>query len=139
MNKVVINNCYGGFSLSPRAWKRYYELKYPEKTLYFYNIDFMSKTADKVSIDKLSDWSCISEEDFGDHLDDWERISAINYWEVERHDPILVQVVEELGVIADGQCAELKVVEISGNKYRICEYDGSEWVETPENINWIEI
>ena len=34
--KVVYNDCYGGFGLSPLAVKRYYELKYPDVTLYFY-------------------------------------------------------------------------------------------------------
>ena len=25
--KIVINNCFGGFGLSPKAWRRYAELK----------------------------------------------------------------------------------------------------------------
>jgi phage major head subunit gpT-like protein len=55
----------------------------------------------------------------------------------DRADPILAQVVEELGEAANGDCAELCIRELEpGTKYRIQEYDGSEWVETPEDINW---
>ena len=37
MHKIVINNCYGGFSLSPIAIKRFYELK--GILIYFYTYD----------------------------------------------------------------------------------------------------
>ena len=53
-----------------------------------------------------------------------------------RHDLILVRVVEELGTAASGSSASLDVKEISGNKYIIREYDGSESVIEPENISW---
>ena len=55
---------------------------------------------------------------------------------VDRHDPILVQVVEELGDKANGMCAQLAIEEVSGS-YRIDEYDGFESVETPESYEWI--
>jgi hypothetical protein len=46
-----------------------------------------------------------------------------------RADPLLVQVVEELGEFADGRHAELKIVEIPDDvKWQIDEYDGLEWV-----------
>lgn len=56
-----------------------------------------------------------------------------------RHDPHLVEVVEKLGDAANGMHADLEIVEVEGNRYRICEYDGLEWVETPESIEWIEV
>ena len=47
----------------------------------------------------------------------------------DRTDAALVQVVEELGELANGPHAELKVVEIPDDvKWQIEEYDGSEWV-----------
>jgi len=55
---------------------------------------------------------------------------------VDRHDPALVQVVEELGNKANGNYAELRIAEVSG-PYRIDEYDGSESVETPDSYDWI--
>lgn len=55
-----------------------------------------------------------------------------------RHDPVLVEIVEELGELANDSCANLKVIEVEG-KYRITEYDGFETVETPESIDWVEV
>lgn len=52
-----------------------------------------------------------------------------HYYQIDRDDPILVRVVNELGRDADGHSAELKVVEIPAEvNWTIEEYDGSEWV-----------
>jgi hypothetical protein len=49
--------------------------------------------------------------------------------DVPRDDPFLVQAVEELGKLADGNYAQLKIVEVpDGVNWYIEEYDGSEWV-----------
>jgi len=77
---------------------------------------------------------------------------AINrYWEIQgepcpknwydfkmnRTDPILVQVVEELGEEASGYCARLIIEELpNGTLYRINEYDGNESIETADNVYW---
>lgn len=46
-----------------------------------------------------------------------------------RSNPILVQIVEELGEEADGFCARLEVVEIpDGTNYYISDYDGVETI-----------
>jgi hypothetical protein len=46
-----------------------------------------------------------------------------------RDDPILIQVVEELGETANGRCASLKIVEIPNDvEWTIGEYDGQEWI-----------
>lgn len=55
--------------------------------------------------------------------------------DVVRHDPILVQVVEELGEKANGNYADLRIAEVDG-LYRIDEYDGAEGVETPGSYVW---
>ena len=59
-------------------------------------------------------------------------------YDCARHDPILVQVVEELGKRANGSFADLCIEEVSG-PYRIEEYDGSETVREPNNngYKWI--
>ncbi len=63
------------------------------------------------------------------------------YTELERHDPRLVQVVEELKDNANGVCAKLRIKQIDSNQYMIDEYDGSETVITPDtqDNNWITI
>tara|TARA_R110001583_G_scaffold162148_2_gene314297 strand:- start:961 stop:1266 length:306 start_codon:yes stop_codon:yes gene_type:complete len=59
---------------------------------------------------------------------------------VPRHNPILIQVVEELGEeAASGDYSELTVSEITGTQYWIEEYDGCEILRTPENMRWITI
>lgn len=55
---------------------------------------------------------------------------------MKRHDPRLIQVIEELGEEASGGCAELEICEIEGKLYRISEYDKMESVETPDTTEW---
>lgn len=60
-----------------------------------------------------------------------ERSGTVNTYEydIERNNPILVEIVEQLGEAADGRFAELKVVEIPDDvQWQIEEYDGNEWV-----------
>ena len=50
-------------------------------------------------------------------------------WDIQRDDPELVRVVEALGEEANGECAQLKVVEIPEDvAWEIKEYDGNEYV-----------
>jgi hypothetical protein len=82
--KVVINNCFGGFSLSEKGLARYNEL------------------ANK---------------------------NAQYYFDIERNDPFLVQVVEELGKKAGGDYSVLKIVDIPDDvSWYIEEYDGMETI-----------
>ena len=55
-----------------------------------------------------------------EHIDDYE---------IERNDPVLVNLIEQLGVMANTRWSELKVVEIpDGIDWIIQDYDGLEWV-----------
>ena len=104
--KVVINRCYGGFSLSDEAKELYLkkkDLKYnKEKGQYF------SLTGYDYNVEGYDFW--------------YER-------DIARDDPFLVEVVQELGDKANGRCAELDVIEIpDGVDYEVQEYDGKEWI-----------
>jgi len=66
-------------------------------------------------------------------------VSNYHRWDFTRHDPALVQVVEELGDAASGFCGNLQIAEIEGSVYRIDEYDGAETVETPDSVEWVQI
>lgn len=59
--------------------------------------------------------------------------------DIPRHDPVLVNIVEELKEEANGECAKLAVVEINAPMYRIEDYDGMESIQTPDAIDWIVI
>lgn len=121
MNKIVLNKCYGGFSLSREA----------------------VLLAREISGNPEWGGSCIKGDVYYDDCS--ERHVEIDndygyiYDEVSRHDPVLVQVVETLGRQASGDLAELVVHQIKGSLYKIDEYDGMERVVEPSDINWIVI
>ena len=49
--------------------------------------------------------------------------------EIQRDDPVLVEIVERLGNTASGHFANLVVVEIpDGVDWCVEEYDGNEWI-----------
>ena len=83
MKKVCINKCFGGFSLSNAAIQRYGELA---------GLNLVSK-------DKgyNNQW-------YIDSVDDENFFSIYN---IPRDDPILIQVVEELGEASWGGAAEV--------------------------------
>ena len=66
-----------------------------------------------------------------------ERAGTVTIYEhdIARNNPILVEIVEQLGEAADGGYAELKVVEIPDDvQWQIDEYDGNEWVAEKHRI-----
>jgi hypothetical protein len=130
--KVVINACHGGFGLSEKAVVRLFELKgkpvWPEKTSYGFNNYYVVPSEKRVT--KIPD------KDFYDLPMDKrqeynEACSNETFDErgIYRADPLLVQVVEELGEEAGGRFASLKIVEIPDDvEWEVEEYDGDEWV-----------
>jgi hypothetical protein len=114
MHKVVANVCYGGFSLSMKAIKWLSE--------HCEDNELKAFIKDHINDNHLYVESCIS-----------------TWFDDKRHHKDLVNVVETLGSDANGGCADLCVVKISGNQYRIEEYDGAEEVVTPEDSDWIII
>jgi hypothetical protein len=57
--------------------------------------------------------------------------------DLSRSDPALVQVIRELGTLANGRHAKLQTVTlVPGTRYFISDYDGSETVETKDTIVW---
>jgi hypothetical protein len=140
MTKVVYNSCYGGFSLSREACERYWELQ--GKKVWIENGNFMGiftvwlvPPEERITLVEAKNWSSMS---LTERLAYNKKHSEQTWYDhnVDRHDPILVQVVEELGEEADGDCAKLAIAEVSG-PYRIDEYDGSESVKQPDGYDWI--
>ena len=105
--KLVINKCYGGFSLSERAIELYFKKK---------GMNLVIETNSRFGLKHYY----INE------------VSDDNYFydrELLRDDPILVEVVEELGEDADGDYAQLKIVEIPDDiEWSVYGCCGSEWV-----------
>lgn len=59
--------------------------------------------------------------------------------DLQRHDPLLVECVEELGKKSNGSSAELAIYKLKGRRYLIEEYDGSEAIIEPDDQKWIEV
>jgi hypothetical protein len=108
--KIVINSCYGGFGLSIEAL---YEL-------YLKGCPIVEDVRKLVVGDNHTDEVI----PFNNFL-----ASFSNYHELRGH-PDLIEIVEKLGVKADGVYADLKVVEIPDDvEWIITDNDGMETIE----------
>jgi hypothetical protein len=132
--KVVINSCFGGFSLSHEAVMRYFEIKgitvYPEqgKDYWKFWTYWTVKPEDRIESKEGDDFYKLPMEERAAYNKAHSE-QTIYERDIERHDPALVQTVEELGDRANGAHAELTVVEIPDDvDYHINEYDGNEHV-----------
>jgi hypothetical protein len=144
--KLVINRCYGGFSLSPAAVKRMAELQgrechffthdlgstiYQPSTLEAASKAFMFYAFDIANPNEVlecRDWHTLTKDERGAANALYSAHEVSNRPD-NRADPNLVRMVEELGDAANGQHAQLSVVEIpDGVEWEIDEYDGIESV-----------
>ena len=130
--KIVINQCFGGFGLSPRAIKRLAELR--GKDCYFFLSKYSRKSGNEytpISLEELEKknpmfWVAF---DIPEASSKSYEKHALSDGDCERNDPLLIQVVEELGEKANGMCARLNIVDIpDGISWEISEYDGNEHV-----------
>ena len=135
MTKVVYNACYGGFGLSKEACQRYWDIKgqsiWFEDALWGFTV-WLVPPEERL---EEREWSSVT---MDEHIA-YNLASSKQTWynrNVDRHDPVLVQVVEELGDKANGEYAKLAIEEVHGS-YRIDEYDGNESVMTSGDYNWI--
>jgi hypothetical protein len=105
---VVINSEYGGFSLSRDA-----ELAYLERTGTAYTF---RDREDRAATLSLGQYIVVNDQ----------------YWDgrtVKRDDPVLVDIVREMGEAANGNFAHLKVVQLPADvDWIVEEYDGQEWI-----------
>ena len=130
--ELVINRCYGGFGLSPKALTAYAKLKGSTLTFYKqtkYKFDGGEEEYKRVKNPKPESFLVASTVNFGPITKGFPDDSYY-YPDIERNDPDLLKVVKDLGFKkASGQFAELDIVEILDDiSWSIEEYDGREWV-----------
>lgn len=123
--KIVRNKCYGGFSISLEAAR------------------FMAKRGNKIAKAevKIYDDGVKGKR----KLDKLEAQIGVRWFGYgyggchdgySRDDEDLIAAVEELGEKANGECAELEVVEIpDGIEWEIDEYDGLETIHE-KHMSW---
>jgi hypothetical protein len=140
MKKIVINNDYGGFGISPLGIAKlaerknlnvsfYKDIKDYSKDISKYNKDEYQKITDLSNADACTVHSINLHKDIVHEYP----MSELN--NVKRHDPDLVALVEEYGKLMNGFHASLDVVSIpEWFDYEIDEYDGAESVITVYNV-----
>lgn len=130
--KIVINKCFGGFSLSPAATKAYYARK--GKECYFFRENY---EADRDSPERWTAVTDVPTREDSMHVQafskpevDWSGGHWLSSRPDDRADPDLVAVVEELGEeAASGSLAKLRIVEVpDGVDWELDEYNGIEHV-----------
>lgn len=129
MKKVILNKCYGGFDVSYIAYKRYCEKKHLPLFVYKMSIDTGSITYEKVKdLDKFnSAFTYYFTKDYGDRLTKLPEDNHLYLSREHREDPVLIEVIEELGNEASGSFGDLVIVEIPDDlDYVIDDYDGIE-------------
>lgn len=138
--KVVINRCFGGYGLSHEAIMRYLDLRgitvYPEQdggTWKFWTY-WLVKPEGRFEIKENEEFYSMSISQRQAHN---QKYSDETFEEnnIERNDPVLIEVIEELGDAANSDHAELAIVEIPDDvEWEISEYDGREHVAEKHRV-----
>lgn len=133
--KIVINKCYGGFSLSHEGMMRYAEIKgirlWPESGRVCPSLTptYWTVAPENRFAGLAADFNTLTMDERVEYNKKY-REQTIYDRDLNRSDPALVQTVEELGDVANGDCAKLAVIEIpDGVEWEIDEYDGYETVD----------
>jgi hypothetical protein len=142
--KILINKCYGGFSLSPLAVSEIAARQ--GKECYFFSWDFGNEPMKPITMDEATSagrWHAFTVPNPKDYrlnerdadgsfksANERSKQISLDSRPDNRHDPDLVAVVEAIGCEkASGISAELKIIEIpDGTDYEINDYDGMESV-----------
>tara|TARA_Y100001935_G_scaffold249348_2_gene247810 strand:+ start:189 stop:563 length:375 start_codon:yes stop_codon:yes gene_type:complete len=108
--KFVVNTCYGGFGLSDAAIDRLIELGL------------------QPAVERIS----------GETDDNYRYRAYVSpFSNGDRFHPLLVQVVEELGKVASGDCSQLQIAEFKPEYLLdklVEEHDGYETVQWPAQL-----
>jgi len=142
--KIVINTCYGGYSISPLALKELARRKGRE--CYFFTNDYVQISTEEAensflcsaySVDNPQNYKLNERDADGSYRSANERAEKISLSGIvdNRCDPDLIAVIECLGRKANGKYAALKIVEIPDDiKWQIDDYDGIETIHEAHQV-----
>jgi hypothetical protein len=138
--KIVINRCFGGYGLSHEAIMRYLDLKgitvYPEQGegIWKFWTYWLVKPEGRFEVKENEEFYAMSMEERQAHNQKYSD-ETFGDRDISRNDPVLIQVIEELSDAANGEHAELAIVEIPDDvEWEISEYDGSEHVAEKHRV-----
>lgn len=116
--EIVINCCYGLFSLSNEGYRRYHEL-----------LKQAGRFDEMLNLDP----------EYDDQLDlEMDLLNIESNYQLRR-DPLLIQAIKEIGIgkACGPRGACLQIVSIKkGTKYIIEEHDGWEIIRTIDSFAW---
>lgn len=130
--KIVINKCFGGFGISPAGMMCYAKHKgitlYPEQDNTYLSITVYYTAPPDQRLPVLDSKEFLTAPmPVRAQSNENAKRNSIYAGDIPRDDPALVAAVEELGDAANGDHAELRVVEIpDGTAWQIEDYDGME-------------
>ncbi len=140
MKEIVINSCFGGFSLSTKATEAYLACK--GKKVYWFTE--ARDSAGRLDFDAPMvpcpnpDGEIIAHSYTTPKPKPRNDKGYFSSREIDRDDPDLVAIVSELGDAASGRFAELTIVRIPDDvDWEIAEYDGLEHV-AEKHRTWSE-
>jgi len=133
--KIAVNNCFGGFGLSMKAYKRYLELK--GKQAYFYKeVSYTpmkyTRIDDIDAEDDKKDWRSFvcTTTDLGKVIHDYPKDSVyLRDYEI-RADPDLIKAIEEVGLKESSTpLSEIRIADVPDDvEWEIDDYDGIETI-----------
>jgi hypothetical protein len=136
--KVVINKCFGGFGISHKAVMLYAKLK----GFKVYPFSEARDTKGNLDYHNFVPWDGRGEQPFSLHYaksplekGKYKDDAYFSPRDIERNDPELIRVVEQLKSKANGNLAELSIVKIpDGVEWEIDDYDGRESVHEKHRV-----
>lgn len=143
--KIAINTRDGEFGLSKKAVKRLAELQ-GRPCFFFKPVGPTLGYAPTTEEDTYPFWEAFDIPDLSilPPFEPWAELSTeqrmaayedlirhkIDFHPRKRDDPLLIQVIEELGPLANGRFAKLKIVDVPDDvEWEIDDYDGRETVK----------
>lgn len=130
--RLVINKRFGGFGLSIEALYKCVKENSPLVTQYHYGEPgFTNDWAKFEKEEAIEDYKEYKTSHWHRFLYDAENkiLYTFNKHEWNRSEPELIALVEEMGAEANGDYAELKIVEIPDDvEFYISDYDGVETI-----------
>lgn len=137
---IVINTCHGGFGLSQAAIERYHEIR--QQPIWIENnrrctlvkTVWLVPPEQRVELLEGDQWQAMTDQEKRAHNNRYDN-QVWSDQELARDDPVLVQVVRELGDQANTRLSKLKIVEIPASvDWFIEDFDGQEWIAERHRI-----